>query len=114
MQIPVHALPFELDDDLAEPLASFIVVRLLFGVSLQESTAQELSTLLNCWLRGLRSSALVGDADPIGEAVQTGDQTLEFLIYGLEGDPDTVIAPLLQDLASVSLRQQRITRIEMD
>ena len=114
MPIPVSTLPFELDDDLAEPLASFIVVRLIFEASLQESTVQELSVVLDRWLHSQRSQALSGEADPTGEAVQMGDQTLEFQVYGLEGNPDMVIAPLLQDLSSISWKQQRISRIEMD
>jgi hypothetical protein len=109
------AVPFVVEDCLAEPFSSFIVIRLFFDAIVQDVVHVDLSQVLEEWLQINRMAAeKIGLEEPDGESVQVGDQTVEFQIYGATGDPDSVLPDLLLRLADFSRSRQRILRVEMD
>lgn len=107
-------LPFQVEDDLVEPLASFIVVRILFDAPARSDTLDLLGNILEDWLRANCATAPSRAVSPTGEVIHVGDQTVEFHIYAAQGLPDMILPSMLKDLATLSRAKQQIARVEMD
>lgn len=103
------ALPFELDDELVKPFADFIVLRVCFAAPLAPGALDELRRMFAEWVETQRGD----DVEPMGEAIQMGEQTVELHLHGAQGDPDATLPPLLRGLAELA-RTARILRVEME
>ena len=108
-------LPFDVHDELVEPLPSFMVVCVIFDRPVEPGTMDGLTRVLDEWLATNAAVAqAMGELGPEAEALQTGDQTVEFQIQGAQGYPDATLAPMLEGLARISRSGQRIVQVEMD
>jgi hypothetical protein len=108
-------LPFVLEDDLVDPLPASVVIRIICDEPIGPHTVRALTAVLADWLvANARVADRLGAKAPEGEAVQVGEQTVEFQILGAQGRPDDTLGSMLDGLARVSRTRQEIVQVEMD
>lgn len=109
------ALPFDVEDTLAEPFESFFVVRVTFGAQVLPETLGHLEQILDAWLQAnVEAAHRMGEQVPAAEIVQVGPRSVEFHIYGACGDPDVEMVPMLRRLAEWRAAGQIILLVELE
>lgn len=108
-------LPFVVHDDLVEPFPSFMVIRVIFDRPVEPNMIDDLTQVMDEWLGTNAAVAqAMGELEPEGEVLQTGDQTVEFQIHGAQGHPDATLGPMLEGLARLNRSCEQIVQVEMD
>ena len=68
-------LPFVVHDDLVEPFPSFMVIRVIFDRPVEPDMIAVLTQVMDEWFAANAAVAqAMGELEPEGEALQTGDQ----------------------------------------
>ncbi|MEX8519909.1 MAG: hypothetical protein AB3X44_15470 [Leptothrix sp. (in: b-proteobacteria)] len=108
-------LPFIVEDDLVEPLPASMVIRIICDRAVELDTLDALTNILKEWLgANVAIADQLGAEAPEGEAVQVGEQSVEFQIFGAQGHPDNILEGMLQGLAQICNTRQKIVLVEMD